>query len=68
MSVKFILLWLDFCNIQITTNKHFQEGNTIIHLAAEKGHNKVVQVLLEYGADISRINKVGNITTGSLTE
>lgn len=36
---------------EVETSTPFQDGNSPLHLAAEKGHGAVVSLLLSHGAD-----------------
>ena len=38
-----------------------QYGETALHIASEKGHTEIVQVLLSNGSDINRQNKVNRM-------
>ena len=44
-----------------------KDGNTALHNAAQKGHLKVVEILLDHGANIEATNKVINQNIFSLT-
>lgn len=46
-------------------NAHFYEGTTALHRAAERGHRKIVRLLLDHGALLEALDKRGDGALGT---
>ena len=38
------------------------DGNTVVHLAASRGDNDMIQFLVSKGADVKKVNRTGQTT------
>jgi ankyrin repeat protein len=45
-----------------------ERGKTVLHLAAERGHEGVVQLLLDNGADVDAVDELGKIALHLVVE
>jgi ankyrin repeat protein len=41
---------------------YLQDGRTPLYCAAQKGHDKIMEMLVQAGADVNAANKVGMIS------
>lgn len=41
-----------------------QNGNSAIHVAAQKGNWRIIQILLNHGVDVNQVNREGNVALG----